>query len=49
MDLLKLKNSKSLINYIKKIDFRDKWDLTPGKSYFFTRNQATIVAFSLGN
>lgn len=28
---------------------RDKWSLTPGESYYFTRNQSTIVAFTMGN
>lgn len=27
----------------------DKWALEAGKSYFFTRNHSTIVAFTLGN
>ena len=28
----------------------DKWDmLAPGKSYYYTRNQSTIVAFTLGS
>lgn len=49
MASLKLKNSKSSIYYLRIFEYRDKWNLTPGKSYFFTRNQATIVAFSLGN
>ena len=30
------------------INDRDKWSLTPGDSYFFTRNQSSIVAFTLG-
>ena len=33
-------------NELKEID---KWTLTPGQSYFFTRNQSTIVAFTLGS
>jgi aspartyl aminopeptidase len=33
-------------NELKEID---KWMLTPGQSYFFTRNQSTIVAFTLGS
>jgi aspartyl aminopeptidase len=49
MASLKLKNSKFSIYYLRIFEYRDKWNLTPGKSYFFTRNQATIVAFSLGN
>jgi aspartyl aminopeptidase len=33
-------------NEIKEIE---KWDLVPGQSYYYTRNQSTIVAFTLGN
>lgn len=31
------------------INFRDKWNLEGGKSYYFSRNNSTIVAFTLGN
>ena len=27
---------------------QDKWNLEGGKSYFYTRNQSSIVAFTLG-
>jgi aspartyl aminopeptidase len=27
----------------------DKWMLEPGKSYYFTRNASTIVAFHVGS
>lgn len=26
----------------------DKWDLAAGGNYYFTRNQSTIVAFTVG-
>jgi len=28
---------------------KEKWNLTPGQSYYFTRNGSTVVAFTLGN
>lgn len=28
---------------------RNKWELTPGNAYYFTRNFSTIVAFTIGN
>ena len=33
-------------NEIKEVD---KWNLTAGQSYYFTRNHSTVVAFTLGN
>lgn len=27
----------------------DAWNLVPGKAYFFTRNQSTIIAFVMGD
>ena len=33
-------------NEIKEID---KWNLTAGESYYFTRNHSTVVAFTLGD
>jgi len=27
----------------------DEWKVKPGKAYFYTRNQSTIVAFTVGN
>lgn len=36
-------------NGFTEVKEQDKWSLTPGQSYFFTRNQSTIVAFTLGN
>jgi len=36
-------------NGFQEIKEVDKWNLEAGKSYYFTRNQSTIVAFTLGN
>lgn len=30
------------------MQYRDQWNLEGGKGYFFTRNNSTIVAFSVG-
>jgi aspartyl aminopeptidase len=30
------------------IQEQDKWSLTPGQSYFLTRNQSCVIAFTLG-
>jgi len=38
-----------LSNGFKEIKEIDKWTLVPGQSYYYTRNQSTIVAFTLGN
>jgi aspartyl aminopeptidase len=33
---------------LKIILVSDQWALVPGESYYYTRNQSTIVAFTLG-
>jgi aspartyl aminopeptidase len=35
-------------NGFTEVKEQDKWSLTAGQSYFFTRNQSTICAFTLG-
>jgi len=41
-----------LIKYVKVLTnlyFSDEWKLEGGKSYYFTRNNSTLVAFIVGN
>jgi aspartyl aminopeptidase len=46
---VKFMTDKLAANDFIEIKEQDKWSLTPGKSYFFTRNQSCIVAFTLGS